>query len=259
MSVGSLLYSCVAHRGVILADYSHGTQQTLTEVAKKILEQIPPQDSKMCYAFEKFLFHYIVSEGTVYLCIADEGFGKRIPFTFLDDIRGRFKTTYRERARTTIPHAMQADFGRILQKQMEYYSTDDNADHINQVKKELEDVKEILISNIDKIIERGQKIDVLLEQTENLSSTSAVFKKQAQVLKNTMYWRNIKLIVLVVVILLIITYVILAIVCGGLLLPKCVKPQEGHTPIPLPPVPPGQSPIPPSESPISPTAFQFFK
>lgn len=50
--------------------------------------------------------------------MAEESFGRRIPFSFLEDIRGRFKSTYGNRGLTSIAHAMQADFSRILQKQM---------------------------------------------------------------------------------------------------------------------------------------------
>jgi vesicle-associated membrane protein 7 len=233
----------VANKDVILADYG-SKQGAYTQVVKRILEQIPPQDNKMSYSFEKLYFHYVVSEGLTYLCIADEAFGRRIPFAYLDDIRGRFKSTYGDRGRSTIPHAMQSDFSRILQKQMEYYSNNENADRIIQLRRDLQDVKDIMVSNIDKILDRGQKIDILVDKTENLTSTSAVFKKKAVELKRVMWWKNAKLMILVVVVILIIIYVIIAIACGGPALPSCVHPAE-----PSPPPPPPPPPSPPSSPP----------
>jgi len=238
-SSGSIIYSCVANRDIILAEYG-SKQGTFTQVVKRILEQIPNEDNKLSYSFEKLYFHYIVSEGITYLCIADENFGRRIPFAYLDDIRERFKSQYRERAKATIPMAMQSDFSRVLLKQMEFYSNNTNADRILQLRKDLSDVKDIMVSNIDKIIDRGQKIDILVDKTENLTAESVTFKKKAVELKRVMWWKNAKLMVLVVVVVIIIIYVIIAIACGGPALPNCIKhetPPPPASPIPSPSVP----------------------
>ena len=38
----------------------------------------------------RYIFHYIVADGITYLCMADESFGRRIPYAFLDNIKNRF-------------------------------------------------------------------------------------------------------------------------------------------------------------------------
>jgi vesicle-associated membrane protein 7 len=50
--------------------------------------------------------------------MAPESFGRRLPFAFLEDIKGRFKSTYGNKGATAQSYAMQSDFSRILQKQM---------------------------------------------------------------------------------------------------------------------------------------------
>uniref|UniRef100_A0A6B2LEZ5 V-SNARE coiled-coil homology domain-containing protein n=1 Tax=Arcella intermedia TaxID=1963864 RepID=A0A6B2LEZ5_9EUKA len=242
------MYACVANRQ-ILAYYSK-RQGNFTKVVNSILEQIPTQDNKMSYAFEKHYFHYIVSDGVTYLCIADEGFGRRIPFAFLDDIKGRFLATYRDRGKTASPNEMQYDFSRILQTQMEYYSKNENADKIMQLRKDLDDVQKIMVKNIDKVLERGQKIELLVEQTEQLTSSSFQFKKKSTELKRVMWWKNAKLMVIIVVFIIILIYVIVAVACGGPLLDKCVHGSPAPSPTPSPPLPP--SPPSPPSPPVSP-------
>jgi vesicle-associated membrane protein 72 len=44
-------------------------------------------------------FNYLADEGYVYLVVADEEFGRQIPFACLDRIRDEFKSTYGERAK----------------------------------------------------------------------------------------------------------------------------------------------------------------
>lgn len=65
-----------------------------------------------------YVFHYIVERGITFLCLADEKQKRRIPFMFLDDVKGKFQQTYGDRASTAIAFAMNAEFARVLQDRM---------------------------------------------------------------------------------------------------------------------------------------------
>jgi len=65
-----------------------------------------------------FVFHYVVERGIIYLCLADEKEKRRIPFLFLEEIKGKFQQSYGDRAATAIAFAMNADFARVLQERM---------------------------------------------------------------------------------------------------------------------------------------------
>jgi len=52
------------------------------------------------------------------MCMADEEFGRRVPFTFLEDISKRFKTAYGDRARTAMAYAFNDDFSHVIARQM---------------------------------------------------------------------------------------------------------------------------------------------
>ena len=52
------------------------------------------------------------------MCMADDSFGRRIPFAFLQDIKERFLATYsKERANTAMPYGMN-EFAKVIGKQM---------------------------------------------------------------------------------------------------------------------------------------------
>ena len=61
-------------------------------VTRVLLAKIPPLDGKMSYVYDKHVFHYLVEGNITYLCMADEGMKRRIPFTFLEDVKRRFVT-----------------------------------------------------------------------------------------------------------------------------------------------------------------------
>ena len=73
---------------------------------------------KMSYVYDRHIFHYIVEDGLVFMTMADEEFGRRVPFSFLADIKNRFKSSYGDRAKTALAYGMNEDFSRVLEKQM---------------------------------------------------------------------------------------------------------------------------------------------
>jgi len=146
---------------------------------------------------------------------------RRIPFSFLDDIKNRFKATYGDRAQTAIAFAMSEDFGRTMQKQMEYYNSS-SADSLAQVTTKLDDVKNIMVQNIEMVLERGEKLELLVDKTEKLQAQAFKFQASSRQLKNAMFWRRVKLTLLIVFIVLLIIWIITAIACG-ITYAKCKK------------------------------------
>jgi vesicle-associated membrane protein 7 len=201
---------------------------------QRILEKIPPTDGRMSYVFENHYFHYLVDDGITYLCMAEEAFGRRIPFAFLDDLKNRFKATYGNRGKTALSFAMQADFSRVMQNLMEYYSNAANADKITKLKGQMEEVKSIMITNIEKVLERGEKIELLVEKTDQLNQTAVQFKKKSTGLKQAMWWKNFKLTLLIILIALFIVYIIVAVACRGIIFQGC---WSSSSPTPPPPQP----------------------
>lgn len=66
----------------------------------------------------RYLFHYICEDGITYMCMADDSFGRRIPFIFLQDLKERFLSSYgKTRALEAPPYGLN-EFSRVIEKQM---------------------------------------------------------------------------------------------------------------------------------------------
>jgi len=217
-----IIYSLVTRGTVVLAEYT-GTSGNFTTVTRRILEKIPPQDAKMSYVYDRHIFHYIVEDGITYLCMADEEFGRRIPFAFLEDIKNRFRATYGDRGKTAIAYGMNTDFSRVLQNQMDYYSNNPGADRINRVRGEIDEVKSVMVHNIEKVLERGERIELLVDKTESLNQNAFKFKKASNQLKRSMWWKNVKIMIILIVVVIVVVYCIVAIACKGLWFQKCIN------------------------------------
>ena len=113
-----ILYALVAHGSKILAEYTERSGN-FERVTKQLLPKININENKiMSYVYpkEKYVFHYIVENNITYLCMADEGFGRMIPFRFLEDMKNKFKSSFGDRAKTAHAYAFNADFQGTIRR-----------------------------------------------------------------------------------------------------------------------------------------------
>lgn len=217
----AILFGLVSRGSVILAEFS-ATSSNASAIARQILEKIPGNDdSHVSYSQDRYIFHVKRTDGLTVLCMADDTAGRRIPFAFLEDIHQRFVRTYGRAVISAQAYAMNDEFSRVLSQQMEYYSNDPNADRINRLKGEMSQVRNVMIENIDKVLERGDRLELLVDKTTNMQGNTLRFRKQARRFRSTVWWRNVKLMIGLIFLLLVIVYVVLACVCHGLTLPTC--------------------------------------
>ncbi|RHY13034.1 hypothetical protein DYB36_011615, partial [Aphanomyces astaci] len=228
------VYALVSRGKTVLAEFtaSSGNFPTVTRV---LLAKIPTEDSKMSYVYDQHIFHYVVQDGITYLCMADNDFKRRVPFQFLEDLKNRFLATYGERGQTAIAFAMNAEFQHVIQRQMEYYNASPDVDTVARVQQSLDDVKDAMVENIgtsptssfstshmlippcpsifehaEKVLDRGEKFELLVDRTDKLSQQSFVFNRKAKKLRKTLWWRSVKMWVCLGGIL----YFVIAMACG---------------------------------------------
>ncbi|CAI0398347.1 unnamed protein product [Linum tenue] len=141
----AILYAVVARGTVVLAEFSAVTGNT-GAVARRILEKLPADgDTRMCFSQDRFIFHILRSDGLSFLCMANDAFGRRIPFSYLEDIHMRFMKNYGRVSPYAPAYAMNDEFSRVLHQQMEFFSSNPSADTLSRVRGE---VSEVIISGL---------------------------------------------------------------------------------------------------------------
>ena len=122
--------------------------------------QIPPSATRQSYIYDSHVFHYVVSGSLTYLCMSDSQNQHRLPFAFLSKVEEVFTSKYGSQALTAIAFSMNEEFSPVLKKEMEFYNNNPEADAVTKVKGQIEDVKNVMVENIEKVLERGEKIEV---------------------------------------------------------------------------------------------------
>ncbi|GMI81196.1 GRAVITY PERSISTENT SIGNAL 2, vesicle-associated membrane protein 713 [Hibiscus trionum] len=209
-----ILYGMVARGQVVLAEFC-ASQTTASTVARQILENMSQgkNDSNSSFSHDRYIFHVKRTDDLTVLCMADDASGRRIPFAFLEDIHQRFVKTYARAIHSASAYAMNEEFSRVMCQQMEHFSTEPNADRLNRLQGEMSQVRSVMIDNIEKVLERGNRLELLVEKTSSIQGNSVRFKSQSRRYKNTMWWSNCKIMAILILLLsLIIAYVLFAFV-----------------------------------------------
>jgi len=222
----AIVYALVSRQKTVLAEYTAtsaaGNFPTVTRV---LLAKIPPNDGKMTYVYDEYVFHYIVEHGICYLCMSDEKNKHRVPFSFLQDMKQHFTAKYGlEDPQTAIAFSFNEAFSKIIRDRMDFYNSgkvDSSIDSLGAVKSQIDEVKDVMVQNIEKVLERGEKIELLVDKTDRLNQQAFKFEASSRSLRRHLYWRRMRLVALGVTGGALIIYFIAASFCGGLNLGQC--------------------------------------
>jgi len=192
----SIIYSVVARGTTVLAEHTSTSTSTTNapQVASLILEKILPEDSKkLTYVYGDHLVHYITTAGTeaipdgvTYLCITSDTEGRRVPFLFLTSVQKLFEEKYTDYDITSAPPYGLNAFANTLKAQMEWAdggAKGSGLDKGKEVREEMNAVKDVMVQNIERVLERGERIDLLVNKTDHMNQTAFAFRQRSTALR----------------------------------------------------------------------------
>ena len=80
-----------------------------------------------------------------------------------------------------------------------------------------------MMDNIEKVLARGERIEEVVKRTDEMATNAVQFKKAGTSLKRAMWFKNLKLWIILGVLAVILGYVIAAIVCKSPIFKGCWK------------------------------------
>jgi len=201
---------------VVLAEYTE-FKGNFTGIAAQCLQKLPASNNKFTYNCDNHTFNYLVEDGFAYCVVADESVGRQVPMAFLERVKEDFKRRYGGgRADTAVANSLNRDFGSKLKEHMQYcIDHPEEISKLAKVKAQVSEVKGVMMDNIEKVLDRGEKIELLVDKTENLRFQAQDFQKKGTELRRKMWFQNmkVKLIVLGIVVALIL--IIVLSICHG--------------------------------------------
>jgi len=177
--------------------------------------KLSDENTRFTYTADGHTFNYVVENGYTYLVVADAASGRHLPFACLDRIKKEFVRDHASEAQDAIAHSLNKSFAPRLKEHLEYCSANPEAvSKVSHVQQQVSQVKEIMMDNIEKVLDRGEKIELLVDKSDALRFQADNFHKTGRSLRRNMWWQNTKIKIIAGIILLGIILALIFGICG---------------------------------------------
>uniref|UniRef100_A0AAJ7WJJ0 Vesicle-associated membrane protein 8-like n=1 Tax=Petromyzon marinus TaxID=7757 RepID=A0AAJ7WJJ0_PETMA len=85
---------------------------------------------------------------------------------------------------------------------------------VEELRIQVEGVKGVMVDNVEKVLQRGERLDDLVDKTVELQNTAGAFQKTSTQILRRAWWRNVKTWVIIITILTIILTIIILLATG---------------------------------------------
>lgn len=201
-------YSCINDGAALVADYPSDEDPQIVETMQKVLSTVPPREYRRKTIDDKeggVNYHYISNgEGCIVACVTSSDMRMRTVFAFLEAVeplvRGNGQLSELRNGK------------KLLQQKMEFYNNPQN-DKITALNDDINQVVDVMMDNMDKVLTRGDRIDSLQEKSSNLANQAQQFQDKSTELKRAMCMKNLKFTLMIVGAVILVLLIILMIAC----------------------------------------------
>ena len=193
----------------VLCEYTE-YQGNFNTIARNFLQKVKP-NTRQTIQYDSYQYHYINKDNITYLCITSN-FPEDTTFAFLMEVQRQFLNQNDYKDIMKKQSYQMKYFEKNLKNIMDYYNKCPEKTLSGEIIKNLVDAKSIAIENIEKLIERDdklnitvQKSDKLYDQSKNINSLANSIKNQKKAEK----LRHMRLLIGGGIILVIIIFIIL--------------------------------------------------
>ncbi|KAH3957800.1 hypothetical protein HBI81_156560 [Parastagonospora nodorum] len=234
----SLLYACIAHDTTVLAEHTASASSNASSLISMILPLIAkenPPEARRSYDKDNHSVHLLMRKPAnakspgrlIFLVVAEKAAGKGVPYGFLQTLQDKFFAQFDvdDTAFGDLPSYGCASFNAELKRVMMHQggTLAGQEDALRTAQREIDGVREIMTENIERVLERGEHMSVLVDKTGRLGENARDFRVRSRTLRRKMWWKNVKLMVLLFVVCLFLIYIFVGFGCGLPAWGRCLR------------------------------------
>jgi len=141
-----------------------------------------------------------------YLVLTERAYPKRLAFNYLEELQKEFNLLYAtEVDMATRPYAF-IKFDAFIQKTKKLYVDTRAQRNVNKLNEDLADVQKIMMTNIQDVLGRGERLDSVMKHSGKLRDGAREYAKQAKHLNTQMLLRKYGPVVLIIIIIIAVMY-----------------------------------------------------
>ena len=122
-----------------------------------------------------------------------------MPFAFLDDLQRRFEAFSPSSSSSPnfAPSAHSySGFHQQLASLLLQYNDNPPPDALRTAQQNLAQVKDIMVQNVEQILSRGERIELLVDKTDTMAGQAWAFRRGARQVRRQQFWRNQRIMIL---------------------------------------------------------------
>ena len=154
------------------------------------------QRARLTYNCDRHLFNFLAEPGPTgltFCAVSSESAGRALPFAFLERVAADFHSRNENLTASSLAsmpaHALDRTFGPRLALAAEYASQHpESASKVASVQRQVDAVRDVMVENIERVLERGERIELLVDKTDGLRDQAARFQASGRALRQKMWW-----------------------------------------------------------------------
>lgn len=146
-------------------------------VARTIAKRTP-SGQRQSVQQEEYMVHAYNRNGLCGVAFVDTQYPMRSAFSVVSKVLDEYERAFGNSWQ--IVQSDKAELWPFLNEALTKYQDPTEADKFLKIQKELDETKHILHRTIDSVLDRGERLDSLVEKSSDLSMASQVFYKQAK-------------------------------------------------------------------------------
>ena len=158
--------------------FQRGTiREMLAFFSKSIVQRTQPTQRQTVQHEEYNVHVYVRADGLAGVVTADLEYPPRVAFVLLGELLEQFSGTVP--GWQNAPGAQAITFPYIQEAILKYQNPAE-ADSIMRIQTQIDDTRDVLHNTIDNLLTRGEKLDALVEKSDELSAQSKLFYRPAR-------------------------------------------------------------------------------
>ena len=165
-----------------------------------------------------YAFRFLWGPGGYTFVLLERGISNERVWRLLGQIRERWEARYGEVRALPVPTSDAAPFASSLEELLlaeQRSALDGGNAELGMVNEKLANVKNVMADSIEQVLERGDKIDHLVDRASQLEQNAFAFTKSSTALRRTYRWQAMRCRVLVGAALVAGLLIVLSSACGG--------------------------------------------
>ncbi|CAH1785122.1 unnamed protein product [Owenia fusiformis] len=159
--------------------FQRGSVKEFMDFTSKIITERTTPASRASVKEQEYMCHvYVRRDNLAGVLISDHEYPQRVSFTLLNKLLEDFAAKFPAHTWSSSPENS-IDFPQCSQFLAKYQNPKE-ADAMTKIMADLDETKIILHNTIDAVLQRGEKLDDLVDKSEGLSTQSKAFYKTAK-------------------------------------------------------------------------------